>query len=69
MSEQPVFPEFLSVIAGQHQNDLAPAQRACELGKQLAKAILPELEGQGTVESHDSSTNALINHYKQTLGR
>ena len=41
---------------------------AVELGKQLAKAILPELEGTATVDSHDSSTNALINHYKQARG-
>jgi glucose-6-phosphate isomerase len=35
-----------------------------ELGKQLAKAILPELEGEVMVESHDASTNGLINAYK-----
>lgn len=40
-------------------------QMGVELGKQLAKAILPELEGTGAVSSHDSSTNGLINHYKQ----
>jgi glucose-6-phosphate isomerase len=40
-------------------------QWGVELGKQLAKAILPELKGQGTVTSHDSSTNGLINYYKQ----
>lgn len=39
-------------------------QWGVELGKQLAKAILPELEGDGKVTSHDSSTNGLINHYK-----
>jgi glucose-6-phosphate isomerase len=44
-------------------------QWGVELGKQLAKAILPELEGQGVVKTHDSSTNALINHYKQTRGK
>jgi glucose-6-phosphate isomerase len=36
-----------------------------ELGKQLAKAILPELEKGGKVTSHDSSTNGLINYYKE----
>ena len=41
-------------------------QWGVELGKQLAKAILPELEGAGKVTSHDASTNGLINHYKQT---
>jgi glucose-6-phosphate isomerase len=35
------------------------------LGKQLAKTILPELETDAPVESHDSSTNGLINAYKE----
>jgi len=39
-------------------------QWGVELGKQLAKAILPELEGDSPVSSHDSSTNGLINYYK-----
>ena len=39
-------------------------QWGVELGKQLAKAILPELEGDSEVTSHDSSTNGLINFYK-----
>ncbi|MEO0896157.1 MAG: glucose-6-phosphate isomerase [Bacteroidota bacterium] len=40
-------------------------QWGVELGKQLAKKILPELEGDEAVSSHDSSTNGLINAYKQ----
>ena len=40
-------------------------QWGVELGKQLAKAILPELDGDAEVTTHDSSTNALINRYKQ----
>ncbi len=40
-------------------------QWGVELGKQLAKAILPELKGDGSVTSHDSSTNGLINAYKK----
>ena len=40
-------------------------QWGVELGKQLAKKILPELEGDGKVKNHDSSTNGLINAYKQ----
>ncbi len=40
-------------------------QWGVELGKQLAKAILPELKAPGTVSSHDSSTNGLINHFKE----
>jgi glucose-6-phosphate isomerase len=35
-------------------------QWGVELGKQLAKTILPELTSTGQVTSHDSSTNALI---------
>jgi glucose-6-phosphate isomerase len=39
-------------------------QMGVELGKQLAKQILPELSGEGQVTSHDSSTNGLINAIK-----
>jgi glucose-6-phosphate isomerase len=39
-------------------------QWGVELGKQLAKAILPELAGDGDVTNHDSSTNGLIGFYK-----
>jgi glucose-6-phosphate isomerase len=39
-------------------------QWGVELGKQLAKAIQPELPGPEKVSSHDSSTNGLINYYK-----
>ena len=35
------------------------------LGKQLANKILPELQSGTAVKSHDSSTNGLINYYKQ----
>ncbi|HMR10306.1 MAG TPA: hypothetical protein PKA88_31230, partial [Polyangiaceae bacterium] len=44
-------------------------QWGVELGKQLAKAILPELAGNAPVQSHDSSTNGLINHYKAVRDR
>jgi len=40
-------------------------QWGVELGKQLAKVILPELKGSGKVSSHDASTNGLINYYKE----
>ncbi|MGR9087786.1 MAG: glucose-6-phosphate isomerase [Gammaproteobacteria bacterium] len=40
-------------------------QMGVELGKVLARAILPELKNQEAIASHDSSTNALINTYKQ----
>ena len=39
-------------------------QWGVELGKQLANAILSELEGGTAVGSHDCSTNGLINHYQ-----
>lgn len=39
-------------------------QWGVELGKQLAGRILPELEDDKTISSHDSSTNGLINRYK-----
>lgn len=39
-------------------------QWGVELGKQLANKILPELNGDAEVTSHDSSTNGLINAYK-----
>ena len=42
-------------------------QMGVELGKQLATAVLPELEGEGVVEGHDGSTNGLIGHYKRLL--
>jgi glucose-6-phosphate isomerase len=40
-------------------------QWGVELGKQLAKTILPELEGEKTIDTHDQSTNNLINIYKR----
>jgi glucose-6-phosphate isomerase len=39
-------------------------QWGVELGKQLAQAIIPELDGATTDLSHDSSTNALIERYR-----
>lgn len=41
-------------------------QMGVELGKHLAKAILPELEREGLITTHDSSTNGLVNYYKRT---
>jgi glucose-6-phosphate isomerase len=40
-------------------------QWGVELGKQLAVKILPELQSAEKVNSHDGSTNGLINFYKQ----
>ena len=39
-------------------------QWGVELGKQLANKVLPELENNDTISSHDASTNGLINTYK-----
>ena len=44
-------------------------QMGVELGKQLAKKILPELSGDGKVSGHDSSTNGLINTIKAYRAR
>jgi glucose-6-phosphate isomerase len=40
-------------------------QWGVELGKQLARKILPELRDNKPVDSHDSSTNGLINAFKE----
>lgn len=40
-------------------------QWGVELGKQLAKVILPELKTPTAITSHDASTNGLINHFKR----
>ncbi len=40
-------------------------QWGVELGKQLANNIYPELQNDWPIESHDSSTNGLINLYKR----
>ena len=39
-------------------------QWGVELGKEMANAILPELEGDGELGAHDSSTMALLKHVK-----
>ncbi|WP_270088742.1 glucose-6-phosphate isomerase [Sphingobacterium sp. SYP-B4668] len=43
-------------------------QWGVELGKQLANQILPELESSQEINTHDSSTNGLINRYKAWRG-
>jgi glucose-6-phosphate isomerase len=40
-------------------------QWGVELGKVLAKKILPELGSKDEIKSHDSSTNGLINYFKR----
>jgi glucose-6-phosphate isomerase len=44
-------------------------QWGVELGKVLAKKILPELQQPGEVSSHDGSTNGLINYFKRLRSR
>jgi glucose-6-phosphate isomerase len=40
-------------------------QWGVELGKVLAKKILPELSGPAEITTHDASTNGLINYFKR----
>ncbi len=42
-------------------------QFGVELGKKLARAIMPELEDEALATAHDSSTNGLINYAKSSL--
>jgi glucose-6-phosphate isomerase len=42
-------------------------QWGVELGKELAKKIQPELKAETPVNTHDSSTNGLINTFKQMV--
>ncbi|MDO5554017.1 MAG: glucose-6-phosphate isomerase [Planctomycetia bacterium] len=44
-------------------------QMGVELGKQLAKVVLPELVSKETTISHDSSTNGLIAFFKAHSGK
>jgi len=56
-------------VQGVIWNILSFDQWGVELGKQLAKKILPELDGADVVSTHDSSTNGLINTYKEWRGQ
>jgi glucose-6-phosphate isomerase len=58
MYEQKIF------VQGVIWNIFSFDQWGVELGKQLAKRILPELKGGKEATSHDSSTNGLINTFK-----
>ena len=59
MYEQKIF------VQGVIWNIFSFDQWGVELGKQLANKILPELTNNQEISSHDSSTNGLINAYKQ----
>ena len=52
-------------VQGKMWNINSYDQMGVELGKVLAQAITPELKGDEDVTSHDSSTNGLINYYKE----
>lgn len=59
MYEQKIF------VQGVIWNIFSFDQWGVELGKQLANKILPELNSTTEIISHDSSTNGLMNAYKQ----
>lgn len=71
---QKLLPETLGALIAMYEHKIyvqsviwnlnAFDQWGVELGKQLARKILPELMLDGEVTSHDSSTNGLINAYK-----
>ncbi len=61
MYEHKIFVQ--SVIWGINAFD----QWGVELGKQLARRILPELDGASAVTGHDASTNGLINDCKSRM--
>lgn len=52
-------------VQGMIWNIFSFDQWGVELGKQLAKKILPELNDDKPVKTHDSSTNGLINAFKE----
>lgn len=59
------FYEHKIFVQGVIWNIFSFDQWGVELGKQLASKILPELADDHKIESHDSSTNGLINQYKK----
>ena len=59
------FYEHKIYVQGVFWNVFSFDQWGVELGKVLAKKILPELNQNKATTSHDSSTNGLINRYKK----
>ena len=59
------FYEHKIFVQGVIWNIFSFDQWGVELGKKLANAILPEIENEALVHSHDDSTNNLINSYKE----
>lgn len=60
--------EHLTFTEGAIWNINSFDQWGVELGKALAKSIQGDLEKEGTVSNHDSSTNGLINAFKKKAG-
>lgn len=58
------FYEHKIFVQGVIWNVFSYDQWGVELGKQLANTILPELQNNEVVHTHDSSTNGLINAFK-----
>ena len=59
------FYEHKIFVQGVIWNIFSFDQWGVELGKVLAKKILPELSAPGQVTTHDSSTNGLIDYFKR----
>ena len=59
------FYEHKTFVQGAIWNINSFDQMGVELGKVLAKVILPELQNDEIITSHDCSTDALINTYKK----
>jgi glucose-6-phosphate isomerase len=59
------FYEHKIFVQGVIWNIFSFDQWGVELGKQLANKILPELLGDETISNHDTSTNGLINAWKE----
>ena len=59
------FYEHKIFVQGLIWNIFSFDQWGVELGKQLANKILPELKDDERISSHDSSTNGLINIFKE----
>jgi glucose-6-phosphate isomerase len=57
--------EYKIFVQGIIWNIFSFDQWGVELGKQLAQRILPQLADDQPVDSHDSSTNGLINTFKE----
>jgi glucose-6-phosphate isomerase len=59
------FYEHKIFVQGVIWNIFSFDQWGVELGKILAKKILPELVSESEITTHDSSTNGLINYFKR----